>query len=113
MFKLRETLQDVLCCRDYSERAVANFLNQIQSEYYGGNISVSIESIALEHFSALPQAEINSSTKSCPRHAVFNYFLPDDIKQYAANTTAHSNRLIELLKNKKTDVRIKYNMGKY
>ena len=32
---------------------------------------------------------------------MFNYFLPDDIKQYAANTTAHSNRLIELLKNKK------------
>ena len=30
-FKQRELFQDVLCCRDYSERVVANFANQIQS----------------------------------------------------------------------------------
>ena len=53
-FKRRELFQDVLCCRDYAERVVAKFTNQIQSEYYGGNISVSIEGIALEHFSAAP-----------------------------------------------------------
>ena len=50
--KLR--FQDVLCCRDYDESVVAIFANQKQSEYYGGNRSVSIEGIALEHFSALP-----------------------------------------------------------
>ena len=37
-FKRCEIFQDVLCCRDYSERVVASFSNQIQSEYYGGNI---------------------------------------------------------------------------
>ena len=62
---------------------------------------MSIEGIALEHFSELPQTEINSSTKPCPRHAVFQYFLSDDSKQDAATTTAHINRLIELLKNQK------------
>ena len=41
-FKRRELFQDVLCRRDYAERVVASFDNQIQSEYYGGNRSVSI-----------------------------------------------------------------------
>ena len=58
-FKLRELFQDILCCRDYAERVVVSFDNQIKSEYYGGDISVSKEGIALEHFSAAPQADIN------------------------------------------------------
>ena len=29
-FKRRELFQDVLCCRDYAERVVASFANQIQ-----------------------------------------------------------------------------------
>ena len=62
---------------------------------------MSIEGIALEHFSAAPQAYINSSTLSRPRHAVFHSFLSDDSKHDAATTTAHSKRLISLLKNKK------------
>ena len=41
-FKRRELFQDVLCRRDYAERVVASFANKIQSEYYGGNISMSI-----------------------------------------------------------------------
>ena len=61
---------------------------------------MSIEGIALEHFSAAPQADINSYSFSRPRHAVFHSFLYDDIKQDAATTTAHSKRLISLLKNK-------------
>ena len=61
-FKRRELFQDVLCRRDYAERVVASFANQIQSEYYGGNRSVSIEGIVLEHFGAAPQVDINSST---------------------------------------------------
>ena len=61
-FKRRESFQDVLCCRDYNERVVDIFSNQMQSEYYGGNIHMSIEVIALEHFSALPQEEITAST---------------------------------------------------
>ena len=89
-FKRRELFQDVLCRRDYAERVVASFANQIQSEYYGGNISVSIEDIALDHFSAAPQADINSSSFPRPRHAVFHSFLSDDSKQDAATTTANS-----------------------
>ena len=93
--------QDVLCRRDYAERVVASFANQIQSKYYGGNISVSIEGIASEHFSAATQLDINSYTLSRPRHAVFHSFLSDDSKQDAATTTAQSKQLISLLKNKK------------
>ena len=59
-----------------------------------------IEVIALEHFSAAPQADINSSTLSRPRHEVFQSFLSDDSKQDAATTTAHRKLLISLLKNK-------------
>ena len=98
-FKRRELFQDVLCPRDYSERVVARFYNQIQSEYYGGNRSLSIEVIALEHFSAAPQEDINSTTPSHPRHAVFHPFLSDDSRQDASTNTAHSKRLILLLKN--------------
>ena len=50
---------------------------------------MSIEGITLEHFSAVPQSDINSSTLSRPWHAVFNYFLSDDSKQDATTTTAH------------------------
>ena len=46
-FKCLESYQDVLCHRDYAERLVAIFSNQIQSEYYGVNRSVSIEGITL------------------------------------------------------------------
>ena len=50
-FKLWVNINDVLCCSDYAERLISNFSRQIQSEYYGGNRSVSIEGIALEQFS--------------------------------------------------------------
>ena len=58
-FKCRESFQYVLCRRDYAERIVASFIHQIQPSYYSGNISMSIEGIVLENFSALPQTEIN------------------------------------------------------
>ena len=61
---------------------------------------MSIEGIALGHFSAAPQADINSSSFPRPRHAVFHSFLSDDSKQDAATTNAHRKRLISLLKNK-------------
>ena len=49
-FKHNSDFQDVLYCRDYEERVIAIFVHRIQYEYYGGNRSVSIEGIALEHF---------------------------------------------------------------
>ena len=51
-FKRRELFQDVFCRRDYAERVLASFANQIQYEYYGGNRSVPIKGITLENFSA-------------------------------------------------------------
>ena len=54
-FKRRSDLQDVLCRRDYAECVVAIFAQQIQSEYYDGNRSVSIEGIDLEKLSATYQ----------------------------------------------------------
>ena len=62
-FKRRKSFQYVLCRRDYAGRVVAIPPHKIQSYYDGGNISVSIEGITLEYFSALPQTEINSSDK--------------------------------------------------
>ena len=73
-FKCRELFQDVLCNCDYAERVVASFAHQIQSGCCGGNISVPIEGIALGHFSALPKSDINSTTPSHQRYAVFHYF---------------------------------------
>ena len=100
-FKKRELFQYIICRRDYSERVAARFSHQIQLKYYGRNLSVFKEGIALENFSVLPKADINSNTPSRQLHAVFHSFLSDYIKQYADTTTAHINRLISLLKNKK------------
>ena len=62
---------------------------------------MSIEGIALKHFSALPKTDINSTTSSRQRHAAFHYFLSVDSKQNAVTTTAHSKRLISFLKDSK------------
>ena len=53
-----------------------------------------IEGIALDNLSSVPKNDINSTTPSCQRHAVFHSFLSDDKKQDAANTTEHIKRLI-------------------
>ena len=73
-FKICELFQDILCRHNYSERVFASFDHQIKSEYYGGNISVSIEGILLQHFSALPKTDTNSTTPSRQRHALFHSF---------------------------------------
>ena len=62
---------------------------------------MSIEGIVLEHFSALPKTGINASTKACPDHAVFHYFLSDDSEQDSVTTTSHIKILIELIKERK------------
>ena len=41
-FKRRESYQDLIFRSDYAERVVASCADQIKSEYYGGNIYVSI-----------------------------------------------------------------------
>ena len=62
---------------------------------------MSIEGIALEHLNEVPQTNINPTTPSRQRNAVFHYFLSDDSKQYSCTTNAHRKRLISLLKEKK------------
>ena len=47
----------MLCHRYYAEIYVAIFTNQIDYEYYGSNQYVSIEVIALDHFSEPTQTE--------------------------------------------------------
>ena len=73
-FKQYELFRDVLCRSDYDERVIARFSHQIQSEYYGVNISVSINGITLERFSALPKSYINSNTPSRQCNALFHSF---------------------------------------
>ena len=46
-FKRRESFQYLLCRRYYDDRVVYIFNHQIQSEYCGGNTSVSIDVIVL------------------------------------------------------------------
>ena len=100
-FKLCELFKNVLCHQDYAERVIVSFDHQIQSEYCGGNRSVSIEGIKLERFSALPKADINSTKSSRQQHAVFQPFLSDGRKKDSATTTAHIKLLISLIKDKK------------
>ena len=97
-FKRHSPKQCVLCRRDYAEILVASFANQIQSEYYGRNITVSIEGIALEHFSAPTHTEIEVTPQVRTRHAVFHSFFSDASKQYSSTTTAHRKCTIKLLK---------------
>ena len=52
-FKFLSKFQYVSCRRDYNEHVVAIFANQIQSEYYDGNIYVSIEGNRLDSFSPI------------------------------------------------------------
>ena len=100
-FKCQKSYQDVLCHCDYAGRVFAIFPHQIQSEYYGGNRSVYIEGIVLEHSSALPDTGINASTKWCPLHAVFHSFLSNDSKQDTVTTNVHRKNIIEFLKEEK------------
>ena len=62
---------------------------------------MSIEVIALEIFSVVPKTDIHSTIPSRQCHEVFHSFLSDNSKQDDATTTAHSKRLISLLKDKK------------
>ena len=41
---------------------------------------MSIDGIAVEHFSSLPITDINPTTPSRQHHAVFHYFVSDDSK---------------------------------
>ena len=70
-FKRGSAYQDVLCHQYYSERVVASFVHQIQSEYYGGNRYMYIKGIALGKFSSTYQGTSSSSYHILTHHAMF------------------------------------------
>ena len=53
-------------------------------------MSVSIEGISLEYFSASHHYSPFLAIYDVSRRAVYHYFLSDDIKQDTANMAAHS-----------------------
>ena len=73
-FKHCEYFQDALCCCDYAEQVVASFAHQIQSEYHGVNICVSIEVIVLEQFSDTKHPLQLFTPQSRTRHSMFHSF---------------------------------------
>ena len=97
-FKRLSAKEYVLNHRDYSENVVAIFAHQIQYEYYGGNISVSIEGIVLEHFRAPTTTDTAGTSQPRTCHALFHSFFSDYIKQDSATTIALIKRIIQLLK---------------
>ena len=61
---------------------------------------VSIEGIALEHFSASHHPILLLKSYHVSHQAVFDSIFSYDIKQYATTTGENSKRIIELLKNR-------------
>ena len=53
----------------------SQFSHQIKSEYFGGNISVYVEVISLDHFSSTYQVTSSAYFQSLKLHALFYYFL--------------------------------------
>ena len=87
-----------MCHKYYAELVVASFSHKIQSEYYDGNSYVSIEGIALEHFSATYKEIYSLSLYICTYNTAFHSFLNDQSKQDSATTDAHRKIIMELLK---------------
>ena len=65
------------------------FTHKFQYKYYGVNISVSIEIIVLEHFSASRNTSPFSVQRSWTWYDVFHSFLYNDRKQDVTTTAAH------------------------
>ena len=93
-FKRCSTNKDVSCCRDYSYRVVDSFSHQIQSWYYGVNVSLSIEGIVVDHFSAPTQTEISVTLQAHTHHAVFHSFFSGDIWKIDGGVTNTRNFML-------------------
>ena len=72
-FKRQVNLHDVLCRFYYADRVVSIFAHQFQSQYYDGNIYVSIEGIASEHSSASRHSSPLLELYHVSLNAVFHY----------------------------------------
>ena len=97
-FKFCAKFQYVSCRRDYAERVLARFSNQIQSKYYGKNISVSIGGGSLEDFSTIDTDTETLSHPGPTRHAMFHSIFSDHRKQDSATTATYIKNIIQLLR---------------
>ena len=100
-FKYQYSFHDVLFSRYYPDPMEANFENQIQSEYYGGNRSISIPGIVIKQYKQSHQTQIGYEPGKPTRNPVFHSLMSYDSKQYATTTSGHSKRRIEFLKQNK------------
>ena len=73
-FQCRGFYQDLTCCHEYEKGLVEIFSNQIQSEYFGGSMSVSMEVISLETFCVQKHLNLPSVKNNPSSHAVFHSF---------------------------------------
>ena len=80
-FKSRRKFYEILCRSDYSEITVSSFAQKIQSEYYSGNMSVSIEGIVLKKISYSTQSNIRVKGKVKESYG----FLPDERRSAKQN----------------------------
>ena len=90
-FVQRGANMDITLRRDYAERCVERHAIELQCQHFGGNRSLSMEGMAVQHFD-------NDDTDA--QSIVCSYYshLSDDSKQNAATTTAHTSRLYQHLK---------------
>ena len=74
-FHRRGSYKDSKFYHDYVERLVETFDHQIQYEYYGGNVFVSMELISLENYYS-QQVFLAADIYTKPKmHAAFDPFL--------------------------------------
>ena len=94
-FKRCSAKQYLLCHCGCSERVVSSFAHQIQSEYYFGNIYVSIKVVSLDHFSAPTHTETAGTPQARTHYSVFHSFFYYARKQDSATTISHSKCISE------------------
>ena len=90
--------QDVKIFCDYADHAVESFSNKNQSEYYVGNILISIEVIELDRYCVQHHLVLKSMYANTTSHAVFHSVLFNDRKYDAATTYSHCKNIVEVLK---------------
>ena len=86
------------CWSDYAEQIVYIFYHQIKSEYYDGNIYVSIEDTTLEYLSDFKQPITLLASGNVSNHALLHSFFSDDRKEYSDNTAVHSFKKLNYFK---------------
>ena len=79
---------------------VASFENQIRSEYYGGNRSLSIEEVSLNQYKKVQQTQLFCELGKPTRHSVFySFFLLQQTRCCYYNFTQKTPCLVVFLSN--------------